>query len=116
MRLDVSNEKLRSSATALSEVLQSYGQKHPDAPFLSNDAFLSALTGSSSNPLDGDMFGQTVEQVLVSRADQKLSVAHKVGSYMGKLYPLTSLTLSLAMTGAEVSILACTESLHLMFT
>src|SRR5262245_6071875 len=99
--------KLRDASRDLSKTLNDYIRKHPDTPHITGDGFLSAFSTLSPNDtifFSGEGFSAAIEQVLISRTNQKPTIANKIGQHMGRIYPLTALILGVTSSAAEVSL------------
>lgn len=81
------------ASAKLTESLDLYHAK--DAPWAAVD--LSNLDFSSRGIV------VAIEQVLVQQRNEKPNIASKIGAFLGKIYPLASLTLGLGAAAAEVS-------------
>jgi hypothetical protein len=107
-RVTAALDRLQSASSDLSGTFDEYVRKHPDTPRLPSESLLSSFQKSSPDGpmfISGETFSEAVEQVLVSRARQKRTIANKVGQQLGRLYPLTALILGVASSAADVSVL-----------
>lgn len=105
-RIEMVQQSLIEASNSLSETLKVYINSpkaeedgRPLAALIANDANL--LDGSG--PVTAEQLSRAVEAVLLKQQGQKPSLASKVGSAIGKLFPLASLALGLGANAAEVS-------------
>jgi hypothetical protein len=81
-----------------------YKTRYPDVAYIEDGAISLALGRTAANPLDnGKDFGDAIEQVLAEQRKLEGNLSHKIGDFMGKVYPVVSLALSLAGAGADVN-------------
>jgi hypothetical protein len=101
--------RLQLASDDLMETFDDYARKHPDTPHLSGENFQSAFKIAQPDGavfVSGAAFGEIIEQVLISRTNQKKTIASKVGQQLGHLYPLATLILGLASSAADVSVVS----------
>ncbi|KAK6537177.1 hypothetical protein TWF694_011374 [Orbilia ellipsospora] len=93
-RVSLAQQRVQAACIELLESLQQYYNDKGAAQ--SSIIDISDLDVSSAQ-----MLSATVEGVLLNQQSQEMSVASKIGDFMGKIYPLASLALGLGSAAAE---------------
>jgi hypothetical protein len=104
-RISRASAKLQEASRELSDAFDAYATKFSDFPHFNEESIRTVLApAASSTSVSGEAFGNAVEELLKSKTSpsQKEGIAHKVGDYMSKMFPLANVALGLASTGADV--------------
>ncbi|KAG4444253.1 hypothetical protein IFR05_000228 [Cadophora sp. M221] len=98
-RVRSAKEQLLDASASLTETLKLYrnGHKNDGFPFLDDDAKL----GEPGEHLTAEQVVGAVDAVISQQQDQKPTAASRVGSVIGKIYPLASLAMGVGATVAE---------------
>ena len=108
-RIAAAQKDLQRAAEDLEGATSSYAKKFSDYPPLKGEDIAEALSSSKS---DESTFGKLIEQVLSDQDIKGNKAAGKVGSFMGKIYPVASFALGIVSFGADVSSKLSDEHRH----
>jgi hypothetical protein len=102
-RIMRAREKLQEAFRELAEAFDAYSVKFKGTPSFDEQSMRAILIPTPSQTVvSGDAVGKAIEALVMRQTAQPAGLASKIGSYVGRLYPLASLTLGLISPAAEV--------------
>jgi len=100
-RVKSAKEQLIEASGALTDTLKLYREGHKDAemniPFLDDDAKIA----EPGEQMTAEKVAATVDAIVAQQQSRKPTAAARVGSVIGKIFPLVSLTMGVGATVAE---------------
>lgn len=99
-RIATTQKDLQQATEELEGAISAYAKKFSNYPPLKDEDIAQAVSSSKSNESG---FGKLIEQVLSDQEIKGNKMAGKVGSFMGKIYPVASFALGIISFGADAA-------------